>query len=159
MPAGFRVHRLTAQDVPMMPRLNEMFGEVFGMPEEYTGRPASHGYLQRLLGNPGFIALAALEADAVIGGLVAYEFIKFEQERNEVYIYDLAVRAAHRRRGVATALIERACAIAAEQGAWAVYVQADTGEEDAPAIALYSKLGTREEVLHFNLPVPRRGGE
>lgn len=157
MPAGFLVHRLTARDVPMMPRLNEMFGEVFGMPEEYTGRPASEGYLQRLLGNPGFIALAALEGDAVIGGLVAYEFIKFEQERNEVYIYDLAVRAAHRRRGVATALIERVCAIAAEQGAWAVYVQADTAEEDAPAIALYSKLGTREEVLHFNLPVPRRG--
>jgi aminoglycoside 3-N-acetyltransferase I len=32
-----------------------------------------------------------------------------------------------------------------------VYVQADRG--DAPAIALYQKLGVREEVLHFDIPV------
>lgn len=41
----------------------------------------------------------------VVGGLVAYELAKFEQERSEVYIYDLAVLASHRRQGVATALI------------------------------------------------------
>jgi aminoglycoside 3-N-acetyltransferase I len=34
-----------------------------------------------------------------------------------------------------------------------MFVQADTGEEDQPAIALYSKLGRREEVLHFDIPV------
>jgi aminoglycoside 3-N-acetyltransferase I len=33
-----------------------------------------------------------------------------------------------------------------------VYVQADRG--DAPAIALYSKLGVQEQVLHFDIPVP-----
>jgi aminoglycoside 3-N-acetyltransferase I len=32
-------------------------------------------------------------------------------------------------------------------------VQADLG--DAPAIALYSKLGTREDVLHFDIAVTR----
>jgi len=31
-------------------------------------------------------------------------------------------------------------------------VQADHGDD--PAIALYDKLGAREEVLHFDLPVP-----
>ncbi|MGI9404951.1 MAG: hypothetical protein ACR2O4_01155 [Hyphomicrobiaceae bacterium] len=36
----------------------------------------------------------------VIGGLVAYELKKFEQERSEIYIYDLAVAAEHRRKGV-----------------------------------------------------------
>jgi len=39
--------------------------------------------------------------------LAAYELRKFEQERSEVYIYDLAVASAHRREGIATALIER----------------------------------------------------
>jgi aminoglycoside 3-N-acetyltransferase I len=31
------------------------------------------------------------------------------------------------------------------------YVQADQG--DNPAIALYTKLGVREDVLHFDIPV------
>jgi len=45
-------------------------------------------------------------------------------------------------------------AIAAQRGAWVVYVQADYGDE--PAIALYEKLGTREDVLHFDIAVGRR---
>jgi len=32
-----------------------------------------------------------------------------------------------------------------------VFVQADP--PDAPAVALYDKLGTREEVLHFDISV------
>jgi len=39
--------------------------------------------------------------------------------------------------------------VAAERGVWVFYVQAD--REDAPAIALYSKLGMREDVLHFDI--------
>jgi aminoglycoside 3-N-acetyltransferase I len=34
-----------------------------------------------------------------------------------------------------------------------IFVQADPG--DAPAVALYSKLGAREDVLHFDI-APRR---
>jgi aminoglycoside 3-N-acetyltransferase I len=39
--------------------------------------------------------LVAQVGDTVIGGLVADELIKFEQERREVYIYDLAVAAPY----------------------------------------------------------------
>ncbi len=85
----------------------------------------------------------------MVGGLVAYEFDKLEQPRREMYIYDLAVSAAHRRQGIATALIDRLQGIADERGAWAVFVQADHGDE--PAIALYTKLGRREDVLHFDI--------
>jgi aminoglycoside 3-N-acetyltransferase I len=35
------------------------------------------------------------------------------------------------------------------RGAWVIYVQADYGDD--PAIALYSKLGTREDVMHFDI--------
>jgi aminoglycoside 3-N-acetyltransferase I len=41
--------------------------------------------------------------------------------------------------------------IAARRGVWVIYVQADY--EDDPAIALYEKLGMREEVLHFDIRV------
>jgi aminoglycoside 3-N-acetyltransferase I len=77
---------------------------------------------------------------------------KFEQQRSEIYIYDLAVAETHRRRGIATALVEKLQTIAATRGAYVIYVQADIIDE--PAIALYTKLGVREDVLHFDIAVP-----
>ena len=74
---------------------------------------------------------------------------KLEQRRSEIYIYDLAVAEAHRRQGIATALIVELKDIASRIGAWVIYVQADYGDE--PAIALYEKLGTREDVMHFDI--------
>ena len=55
-----------------------------------------------------------------------------------------------RRQGVATALINSVSQIAQDIGAWVTFVQADY--EDPPAVALYEKLGIREEVLHFDIP-------
>lgn len=48
-------------------------------------------------------------------------------------------------------LIERSRSIAAACGAHALFVQADTEVEDEPAIVLYSELGTREDVVHFDI--------
>jgi len=39
--------------------------------------------------------------------------------------------------------------VAADEGAYVMFVQADHGDD--PAIALYSKLGRREDVLHFDI--------
>ena len=60
-----------------------------------------------------------------------------------------AVAEDHRRRGVATAMITELQKLAAERGMYVIFVQADTGDE-AP-IALYTKLGVREDVLHFDI--------
>ena len=133
-----------------MRRLNTLFGKAFAKSETYGAEPPSDRYLRDLLGKQHVMALVALVDEDVVGGLVAYEFQKFEQDRREFYIYDLAVDRRHRRRGVATALIAHLQEIASERGAWVIFVQADYGDE--PAIALYEKLGTREEVLHFDLP-------
>src|SRR5829696_1791072 len=65
--------------------------------------------------------------------------------------YDLAVSAQHRRRRIATSLIEHLRDLAARRGVWVIYVQADYGDD--PAIGLYEKLGTREKVLHFEIEV------
>jgi aminoglycoside 3-N-acetyltransferase I len=148
-----KIQQLSSNDIELMEAVSTMFGEVFDDTDSYMSRRPSDAYLAKLLGSESFIALAALDGDAVIGGIAAYELAKFEQERSEIYIYDLAVRAEHRRKGVATALIEKLREIAKSRGAWVIYVQADTAVEDEPAIALYTKLGTREEVLHFDIPV------
>ena len=105
--------------------------------------------LERLLGSETFIAIAALAGTQVIGGLAAYVLPKFEQARSECYIYDLAVDAGHRRRGVATAMIRQLRELASTRGIYVIFVQADYGDD--PAIALYTKLGTREDVMHFDI--------
>lgn len=129
----------------------DLFAEVFDEHDTYSSARPSRDYLARLLGADCFVALAALESDKIVGALAAYVFPKFEQARSEMYIYDLAVDAGYRRRGIATALIGEARAIAAERGCHVVFVQADHGDD--PAISLYTKLGRREDVLHFDIPV------
>ena len=150
---SFAVHRLGAGDLARMRELNALFGKVFEDPESYASARPSDAYLKRMLGRTETIALVAIEDGPIIGGLVAYVLDKLEQERSEIYIYDLAVAEAHRRRGVATALIAEVQRSAARIGGWLVYVQADHGDDSA--IALYDGLGRREEVMHFDIPTAR----
>lgn len=145
------IRQLTLNDVSLLEALLEVFGEAFDDADTYTAHRPRASYLRRLLGGDSFIALVALKNSDVIGGIAAYELRKFEQERSEIYIYDLAVSPAHRREGIATALIEKLRDVAAERGASAIFVQADTGIEDEAAIALYTKLGSRNAVLHFDI--------
>lgn len=149
--ATIDIRRLGPADLAPMRSLNVLFGTAFGDAETYTQAAPTDTYLSELLAKDHVIALVAIAADRVVGGLVAYELDKFERARRELYIYDLAVAEDHRRQGVATAMIEYVQRIAAQRGAWVVYVQADYG--DTAAIALYEKLGVREDVMHFDIPV------
>ncbi|MES2949581.1 MAG: AAC(3)-I family aminoglycoside N-acetyltransferase [Pseudomonadota bacterium] len=155
-PSHFRIQQLTPNDQALMNALLTTFGEAFDDVPTYSGKRPSAAYLQQLLGSDSFIALVALQNGEVVGGLAAYELKKFEQERSEIYIYDLAVAAAHRRTGIATALIEALKSVAAARGAYVIFVQADYGDD--PAIALYAKLGVREDVLHFDIAVAAVNG-
>jgi aminoglycoside 3-N-acetyltransferase I len=147
----YTVHPLTPQDTALMHGVLTMFGQAFEDEARYSSNRPDAPYLQRLLASDTFIALAAVDDGVVIGALAAYELKKFEQARSEIYIYDLAVAAAHRRQGIATALVQALKPIAKQRGAWVIYVQADHGDD--PAIALYTKLGVREDVLHFDITV------
>lgn len=148
------VKRLGPDEFGLMAGINALFHDAFDSDPDYVAAKPDPDYLAKTLSNPHVIALAALADERVIGGLVGYVLPKLEQARSEIYIYDLAVATAFRRQGIATALIAEVRHIAHESGAWVVYIQAD--QDDPPADALYSKLGQREEVLHFDLtPLPR----
>ncbi|NJK40694.1 MAG: AAC(3)-I family aminoglycoside N-acetyltransferase [Acaryochloridaceae cyanobacterium SU_2_1] len=145
------IRQLSASDLTLMEGLLAIFGEAFDEVDTYSSSRPSNAYLKRLLSSDYVIALAALKNGLIVAGLAAYELQKFEQERSEIYIYDLAVSAAHRREGIATALIQNLKKIAVARAASVIFVQADI--EDDPAIALYTKLGAREDVLHFDIAV------
>jgi aminoglycoside 3-N-acetyltransferase I len=143
--------QLQARDLASFRELMEVFADAFEDPHAYREAPPSDAYLERLLSKPTVIALAAEADGVVVGGLVAYVLEKFERERSEIYIYDLAVAASHRRQGIARDLILQLKRIGADLGAYVIYVQADL--VDDPAIQLYTSLGTREDVLHFDIDV------
>ena len=154
--ASFIFRRLEAGEANRFRELNQMFSEIFG--DEFgdtayaSGKPTD-AYLETLLAKPHVIPLVALSGNHIVGGLVAYVLDKFEQERCEVYIYDLAVRSEYRRRGVARTLILELKKIARKLGAWVIYVQADKDEADLPARELYASLGEREDVFHYDIAV------
>lgn len=143
--------QLRENDIDLFRQLNRIFGEAFEDVPTYQDKQPSDEYLHTLLAKPHIIPLVAMDGEEVVGGLVAYVLEKFEQERSEVYIYDLAVDETHRRKGIATKLINELKLISKEKGACVIFVQADPGDD--PAIKLYESLGTREDVHHFDISV------
>ena len=149
MSDSIEIRVLGGPDVAVLRKMLATFGEAFGDLPTYTARQPDDSYLRRLLESDTFVAIAAVTGSDVVGGLTGYVLPKFEQARSELYIYDLAVHSAHRRRGVATAMIEQLRVLAATRGIYVIFVQADGGDD--PAISLYTKLGIRAEVLHFDI--------
>lgn len=147
------VRALGPGDVVTLRALLSLFGKVFDDRATYEGNPPGDEYLQRLLASENVVVICASRESQVVGGLAGYVLPKFEQARSEFYLYDLAVDEQYRRQGVATSLIEELRSLAAERGIYVIFVQADYGDD--PAVALYTKLGTREDVMHFDI-VPRQ---
>ena len=149
----YTFEQLTTSDIPLLKDLLRVFGEAFEDIETYQGAVPADDYFRSLLALPHFIVLVARSGalNEVVGGLAAYELQKFERNRREIYIYDLAVAEEHRRKGVATGLIAELKRIASNRRAYVIYVQAD--KDDAPAIALYQGLGRGEDVYHFDFVV------
>ena len=88
-------------------------------------------------------ALVAADDGVIVGfALFFHDYSTFETAPG-LWLEDLFVEPAHRRRGIGTALLRRVAALAAERGCarleWTVL------EWNAPAIAFYERLGA--EVL------------
>ena len=151
MKSLIEVERLGPERVETMREATRVFADAFDEESTFFAAPPSDAYFEKLLSDPRFILLLARIDGAVVGALAAYELAKYEQERSEFYIYDLAVAEAFRRRGVARTLIEALKPIARSAGAWVIFVQAD--REDEPAVALYRSMGIEEQPLHFDIPL------
>lgn len=147
----FEVIRITSPE--QYDQMLDVFEDAFADFENYgkPTRPGQH-YIETLLGNRAFIGLLAQTPQGEpVGAVAAYVLPKFEQARSEIYLYDLGVRALARRKGVATELIRALRGVARELGAWVIFVQADSEEEDLPARTLYRTLGIEESVFHYDI--------
>jgi aminoglycoside 3-N-acetyltransferase I len=134
--AEIRIVRLQTADIPLARATFAVMAEVF---EEAPPLTLSDGYLARLLARPDFWALAALSGLDPVGGLTAHVLPMTRGETSELFIYDVAVRAHHQRRGIGRALMTALREDAARAGIASVFVPADN--EDAHALDFYRALG------------------
>ena len=130
-----RIRRLTDDDLATARAAFALLVEVF---DEGAG-PLGDDYLVQLLSLGSFWALAASVDDEVVGAITAHTLPMTRSPSSELFIYDLAVRPDHQRRGIGRRLVLDLCAAAAQAGIATVFVPAD--DEDAHALAFYRSLG------------------
>lgn len=134
-PSSIKSVRLKVGDRDLARALFSLMADVF----EEACQPLSDGYLDRLLGQEGFWALAAFDGEQIIGGLTAHVLPMTSAETSELFIYDLAVRRDRQRSGVGRRLIADLRAQSAAAGIEVLFVPADN--DDTHALDFYRALG------------------
>ncbi|MDM7829891.1 GNAT family N-acetyltransferase [Cellulomonas edaphi] len=136
--------RLGPGDADQARALFAVMAAAFGEDAE----PLGDQYVDALLTDDSFWAVAAFEDDRVVGGITAHTIPMTRSESAEVFVYDLAVHPEHRRRGVAAGLVATLRALAAGAGIADVFVPADA--DDTEALAFYrSQSGAESPVRVF----------
>jgi aminoglycoside 3-N-acetyltransferase I len=133
--AGYRIARLVAGDGPVAKKLFSTMAEVF---EEEHG-DLSDEYVAQLLACDQLWMLAATLDEEIVGGLTAHTLPMTRSESREIFIYDIAVRMDHQRRGVGRLLMSNLMRIAGDAGIHFLFVPADDG--DLHALEFYRALG------------------
>ena len=130
-----RLKSLKAGDRELAKVLFALMAEVF----EEDSEELSDGYVDRLLGREDFWAIAAFADEAIVGGITAHTLPMTRTESSEIFIYDIAVRSDHQRKGIGRRLVAELRAQAAGMGIRELFVPAD--DEDVHALDFYRALG------------------
>jgi aminoglycoside 3-N-acetyltransferase I len=137
---------LTKQDIALARSTFATMAGVFGEEASST----SDTWLERLLGRESFIAFAAVVDQEPVGGITAHVLPMTIAERSELFVYDLAIRVDHQRKGLGRRLVAALREEAARRGIDDVIVPADNA--DGYALDFYRALGgapTAATIFHF----------
>jgi GNAT superfamily N-acetyltransferase len=97
----------------------------------------TEAWTARFLSNEGHHLLVAVD-DGPVGFISGVE-TTHPDKGTEMFLYELSVRADHRRRGVGTALVRALADLARERGCYGMWVGAEP--ENAAALATYRAAG------------------
>jgi aminoglycoside 3-N-acetyltransferase I len=92
-----------------------------------------------LLRDEHTVYLAALDEGRPVGFVFAHELLRRHGERSMLFVYDLGVEEAYRRRGIATGLLRELETIARAGGIRTAFVF--TNATNDAAMALYESVG------------------
>jgi ribosomal protein S18 acetylase RimI-like enzyme len=104
--------------------------------------PATARVSQRFLDSEGHHLLVAYEAGAPVGFVSGVE-MTHPDKGQEMFLYELAVDEAFRRRGIGKALVAALADVAIAHGCYGMWVLTDA--DNAAALATYRSTGTNEE--------------
>jgi ribosomal protein S18 acetylase RimI-like enzyme len=94
-----------------------------------------------LLDDPDTIFLVAYDGDRPVGFTFGYELDRRHGDERMLFVYELDVDEAYRRRGIATRLMEELLRLAADDGIGDAFVL--TEPDNVPANGVYRKVGGR----------------
>jgi ribosomal protein S18 acetylase RimI-like enzyme len=103
-------------------------------------KPADSAATADFLSRPDHYLFVAYENDAP-AGFVSGVLLVHPDKGREMFLYELAVDEAYRRRGYAHALVERLAAAAQEAGCYGMWVLTD--DDNTAALAAYESAGGR----------------
>jgi aminoglycoside 3-N-acetyltransferase I len=141
----FEIRQLTRADISAFKQLITIFNLVFEEDESAIG---GESYLEKLLGNRNFIAMAAFSENEVVGGLTAHELPLYYSDTSEIFVYDVAVKREFQRLGIGKRLIHKLKEYCSNHGINEFFVLAH--EEDEEAVEFYHSTGGKsEKVINF----------
>lgn len=103
----------------------------------------SAGSLETFLHNPANYLLVAEAGGETVGFLMAYRLERADREAGQMFVYEVEVAAAWRRRGLASALLGEIVASARAEGMFEAFVL--TSRSNAAARRLYARTGGKVE--------------
>jgi aminoglycoside 3-N-acetyltransferase I len=112
-----------------------LLAEALGESDDALEPPGVAAWLAR----PDCWAVAAFDGAEVVGGLSAHALPMTRSRRIELFLYDLAVAAPYRRRGIGRALLQFLVEHGQVADALDVFVLAEADDDDA--IAFYHAIG------------------
>jgi GNAT superfamily N-acetyltransferase len=102
---------------------------------------------EALLADPRTLMLVAFDGDRPVGFVLAHELPRRHGDRAKLFVYEVDVVESHRRRGIASALLEQLADFARERGIPTGFVL--TGPDNGPANALYRSAGGATEAMNL----------
>lgn len=139
------IKKLNTDEVDYFKQLIDIFIDVF---ENENPKPSDE-YLSKILLNPDFFVIVAIENGKVMGGLSVYILHTCYSEKPVAYIYDVGVKPIAQGKGIGKSLINYLCEYCKENGYKDAYVEAET--EDIEAVNFYKKTNFSSELnaTHF----------
>lgn len=142
---SYTIKKLESIDVALAKQLIQAWHEIDGT---INGKVPTEKYIIESLAKPHYHVFVAIHENQVVGGQTAYELQLFDEEKTEMFLYELGVVESHRQQGVAMQLISALKAFCLQRGIDTLFV--GTEMENLKARNLYLKTkGAFEEVAWF----------
>ncbi|MBX9600488.1 MAG: GNAT family N-acetyltransferase [Bryobacteraceae bacterium] len=135
---GLEIRRLRAGEEELARKLFQVFADVF----ETDHEELPPEYVAGLLRRDDLWVLAALAGDQIAGGITAHTLPMTRSQESELFIYDLAVRADLRRKGIGRALVTSLVHAARAEEIRTALIPVEP--EDTDAVDFYRAIGGRE---------------